>query len=99
MPVDSLLCLLLGLSFNSAGVHNELILHDNGHIANSQLWLIRLNQTQLDLVILLQQLLVLSLPLGLLFLILGQKHRQHYPLILIILAYFLIVILIPYLIP
>ena len=75
MLVETLLCLLLGLSLYLTRIHNELILHNNSHIPNPQLGLLRLNQPQFDFIILLQQLLMLSLPLQFLPLLFGEEHR------------------------
>jgi hypothetical protein len=75
MLVETLLCLLLGLSLYLTRIHNELILHYDGHIPNPQLGLLRLNQPQFDLIVLLQELLMLSLPLQFLPLLLGEEHR------------------------
>ena len=46
MFVNSFLSLFPGDRLDSAWIHHELILHDNKDISNSQLWLVRLNQSQ-----------------------------------------------------
>lgn len=76
MFVDSFLSLFPGNRLYSAWIDHELILHDDCNISNSQLWLIWLNQSQLDLIILLEQFLMLSLSLELLSLFFGEIRRQ-----------------------
>ena len=51
MFADSFLSLLLGFCLDLAGVYNELILHDDGHVSHSQFRLIRLDQSQFDFVV------------------------------------------------
>jgi hypothetical protein len=80
--VDTLLGLLAGLRLYLAGVDDELILHDDGHVADSQFGLVRFNQTQLYLIVFLKQFFVLSFAFELLTFLLGEIHGQHYPFIL-----------------
>lgn len=43
MLIDSFFSLLFGLCLNLARVDDELVLHDNRHVPNSQFGFIRLN--------------------------------------------------------
>lgn len=44
MLADTLFSLLAGFGLDLAWVQDELILHDNSHVSNSQLGLVRLDQ-------------------------------------------------------
>lgn len=77
MFIDPFLSLLAGYCLYSAWIHHELILHDNGNVSHSQLGLIRLNESQFDLIVLLQQFLMLPLPFQLLPLFLCEIHWQN----------------------
>lgn len=81
MLVDSFLSLFPRYCLDSTWIQHKLILHDDGDVAHSQLWLVRLDQSQFDLIVLLQQFLVFPLPLQLLPFFLGEVHREKDALI------------------
>ena len=77
MLVKSLLLLFAGFILYFAGVHNELVFHNDGHVTDSKFGLFRFNETEFDHIVFLLELFFLFLSFKFFLLVFCQVHRHE----------------------